>query len=358
MSSVQPPGGSLTTKCQTSVPSYSSPSSTSPENNCPEKLPEKPSNQSSPATSSSSKNLKCQKSKTRESSKSPNSEETLILTKTEYDPNIEHHPSLLDNLLKSSTHSEINGFYFDQLQTEIQPWMRDQVVKWMLEVCEEQQVNLRTFPQAVDVLDRYLSVVNIDKNNLQLIGIASIYIASKIVECLPLNTDTCVMYTDYSVTKDQLIEMEFILLAHFKWDVYSTLSHDLVSPILFIFNLSAEIKNQAAGKIRCFFDCLLTESEFLIYSKRIQAIAVTSYVLTKFCFSSDAGLPDYAKKAPKFRIKNIISLIQLENDCEEEILNQAENCYSLLKDFLKGRWKGKPPSLQLTTPEQIESVHF
>ena len=92
-----------------------------------------------------------------------------------------------------------------------------------------------------------------------------------------------------------------------------------VSPLLFIFNLSAEIKNQAAGKIRCFFDCLLTgessrrhyyvilryflESEFLIYSKRIQAIAVTSYVLTKFCFSSDAGLPDYAKRAPKFRIK-------------------------------------------------------
>ena len=87
--------------------------------------------------------------------------------------------------------------------------------------------------------------------------------------------------------------MEFILLTHFKWDVYSTLSHDLgkifdnsriksahamnpptressfscvgsklkilkVSPLLFIFNLSAEIKNQAAGKIRCFFDCLLT----------------------------------------------------------------------------------------------------
>ena len=43
--------------------------------------------------------------------------------------------------------------------------------------------------------------MNIDKNSLQLIGIASIYIASKIVECLPLNTDTCVMYTDYSVTK-------------------------------------------------------------------------------------------------------------------------------------------------------------
>ena len=60
----------------------------------------------------------------------------------------------------------------------------------------------------------------------------------------------------------------------------------------------------------------------------------------------------------KILFQNIISLIQLENDCEEEMLNQAQNCYSLLKDFLKGKWKGKPPSLQLTTPEQIESVHF
>ena len=50
-------------------------------------------------------------------------------------------------------------------------------------------------------LGKIYLVVNIDKNSLQLIGIASIYIASKIVECLPLNTDTCVMYTDYSVTK-------------------------------------------------------------------------------------------------------------------------------------------------------------
>ena len=93
--------------------------------------------------------------------------------------------------------------------------MRDQVVKWMLEVCEEQRCNLRTFPQAVDILDRYLSGIvlqlgchitnnlenSIEKKQLQLAGIGSIYISSKIVECLPLNVDTCVMYTDYSITK-------------------------------------------------------------------------------------------------------------------------------------------------------------
>ena len=95
MSSIQPPGGSLTaaqSTCQSiPVPSCST---TSPEN-CPEKFPaiQKPTNQS-PPSSSSSKNFKnSQKSKTRESSKSPGQEETLILTKTEYDRNIEHHPS-------------------------------------------------------------------------------------------------------------------------------------------------------------------------------------------------------------------------------------------------------------------------
>ena len=95
MSSIQPPGGSLTaaqSTCQSiPVPSCST---TSPKN-CPEKFPEiqKPTNQS-PPSSSSSKNFKnSQKSKTRESSKSPGQEETLILTKTEYDRNIEHHPS-------------------------------------------------------------------------------------------------------------------------------------------------------------------------------------------------------------------------------------------------------------------------
>ena len=43
--------------------------------------------------------------------------------------------------------------------------------------------------------------VSIAKNQLQLAGITSVYLASKVVECLPLNVDTCVMYTDYSVTK-------------------------------------------------------------------------------------------------------------------------------------------------------------
>lgn len=46
-----------------------------------------------------------------------------------------------------------------------------------------------------------LSEVSIAKNQLQLAGVSAIYIASKVVECLPLNVDTCVMYTDYSVTK-------------------------------------------------------------------------------------------------------------------------------------------------------------
>ena len=90
MSSIQPPGGSLTnaiqSTCHKQVPSGPK---LSPET-CPETI-QKPSVTNKSPSSESSKNFK--KSKNRETSKSPDHEETLILTKTEYDPNIEHHPS-------------------------------------------------------------------------------------------------------------------------------------------------------------------------------------------------------------------------------------------------------------------------
>lgn len=92
MSSLQPPGGSLTNAAQPTCQQVPSCSKTSPET-CPERIQKPSVTNQSPVSKESSKNSKSHKSKNRETSKSPDHEETLILTKTEYDRNIEHHPS-------------------------------------------------------------------------------------------------------------------------------------------------------------------------------------------------------------------------------------------------------------------------
>ena len=61
-------------------------------------------------------------------------QDQLILTTTLFDPNIERHENLLINLLKGSENSKHNGAQMFLVQKEVEPWMRDQVVKWMLEV--------------------------------------------------------------------------------------------------------------------------------------------------------------------------------------------------------------------------------
>ena len=63
-----------------------------------------------------------------------NPEEQLILTSTLFDPNIEKHVNLLSNLLVGADNCQQDGTRVLQVQKEVEPWMRDQVVKWMLEV--------------------------------------------------------------------------------------------------------------------------------------------------------------------------------------------------------------------------------
>ena len=59
--------------------------------------------------------------------------------------------------------------------------MRAMLVDWMMEVCNEFTMKRETFHLSVNYVDRILSLmINIQKNELQLIGIVAMFIASKI----------------------------------------------------------------------------------------------------------------------------------------------------------------------------------
>jgi hypothetical protein len=74
-----------------------------------------------------------------------------------------------------------DAHYFDKKQNQINWMMRAILLDWMMEVCMEFTLKRETYHYAVNYVDRYLSSVpQIQKWELQLIGVTAMYIASKV----------------------------------------------------------------------------------------------------------------------------------------------------------------------------------
>jgi len=70
------------------------------------------------------------------------------------------------------------GDYMDR-QICLSQWMRALLVDWMVEVQESFELNHETLYLAVKLVDLYLTKMTVGKETLQLLGAASLFIASK-----------------------------------------------------------------------------------------------------------------------------------------------------------------------------------
>ena len=95
--------------------------------------------------------------------------------------------------------------YFENgIQLEIKSHMRKMVSDWMLEVCEEQRCQPEVFHLAINYMDRFLSEVRIKKSQFQLLACVCLFLASKFKETCPLPAENLVLYTECSVTIQEI----------------------------------------------------------------------------------------------------------------------------------------------------------
>ena len=137
------------------------------------------------------------------------------------DPNLLHDRRVLENVLAAGNAN--NGYnnsncqkenYFKTVQTEIKPHMRKIVSDWMLEVTEEQQCQPEVFSLAINYLDRVLGRVRVGKSQFQLLACVCIFLASKFKESSPLCADKLVVYTDFSITAEEITVRKYFLFLH------------------------------------------------------------------------------------------------------------------------------------------------
>ncbi|XP_058821164.1 G1/S-specific cyclin-D2 [Topomyia yanbarensis] len=138
----------------------------------------------------------------------------------------------LENLLKAEDRVKQCPNYV--VQKDINASARRIVADWMLDLCDEQNCQEEVSLLSLSYMDRFLSQVTIKKTQLQILAAACLLLASKLREpsykALPV--ELLVFYTDYSITKKDLIRWELLVLSWLKWDVSTVTPLDFLELLL------------------------------------------------------------------------------------------------------------------------------
>merc|ERR1739844_544259 len=122
-----------------------------------------------------------------------------------------------------------------EVQSDITESMRGRVVDWTLEVCEEQGCSIQVFLLATNYLDRFLSKVKVRRSQLQLFSSACLLLSSKFLEARPLYLHQLIVYTDCSVTSQELQDAEMLVLVNLGWELATP------TPLDFLYLLLARL---------------------------------------------------------------------------------------------------------------------
>jgi len=101
--------------------------------------------------------------------------------------------------------------YINNLE-DVNDKMRAVLVDWLVEVHRMFKLLPETLFLSVNIIDRYLSLTQISRDNLQLVGITAMLIASKYEEIYAPEVNDFVYISDGAYTKQQILKMERTLL--------------------------------------------------------------------------------------------------------------------------------------------------
>lgn len=95
-----------------------------------------------------------------------------------------------------------------ELQEDITPRMRTILIDWLVEVHLKFKLLQETLYLSVSLIDRYLAKKNTNRQKLQLVGVAAMFIASKFEEIYAPEVADFVYITDDAYSREEILEME------------------------------------------------------------------------------------------------------------------------------------------------------
>jgi hypothetical protein len=153
--------------------------------------------------------------------------------------------------------------------------MRAILVDWLVEVHMKFRLVPETLYLCINILDRYLSIVDVERSKLQLVGVTALFIACKYEEIYPPEVRDCVYITDRGFTRQEVLNMENEILTKLCFKISVSTGHPFLQRFLFITNATTTMKFAA----NYYMERVLQEHEFLAFRPSIIAAAAVCLAL-------------------------------------------------------------------------------
>ncbi|KAL3514405.1 hypothetical protein ACH5RR_027122, partial [Cinchona calisaya] len=151
--------------------------------------------------------------------------------------------------------------YLENVQNDVTVDMRAVLADWLVLAADESEFHPDTLHRTVSIIDRFLSGVSINGQSLQLLGVSSMFIASKYEEKTNHRVGYFCDLADTSYTAQEVLLMEY--------DVLTSLNYEMFNPTIttFLRRFIRIAKEDFAGpSLRLdFMACYLAELSLLEY---------------------------------------------------------------------------------------------
>lgn len=124
--------------------------------------------------------------------------------------------------------------------------VRTLLVDWMIETTTKLRTNPETVHLAVNIFDRYLSLVDVEnRKTLYLVAVTSLFLAYKYEEVVPLEVDDCIRLTRRGFTRQHIIDMEVDILSTLQFSLNTATSYKFLKRFLYIAMANKKMKYAA-----------------------------------------------------------------------------------------------------------------
>jgi hypothetical protein len=122
------------------------------------------------------------------------------------------------NYLMEKEKDAVDPYYLNN-QLEVNEKMRAVLIDWLVEVHRMFKLIPETLFLGVSLIDRYLSITQVSRDTLQLLGITAMFTAAKYEEIYAPECMDFVYVSDGACTKHQIIKMEQTLLNTLQFNI-------------------------------------------------------------------------------------------------------------------------------------------